>query len=46
MVSPANSFGIMDGGLDAAIRATLGRRAESAVQSLILEKQHGEFSWV
>jgi O-acetyl-ADP-ribose deacetylase (regulator of RNase III) len=42
MVSPANSFGIMDGGLDAAIRAALGGRTESAVQSVILEKHHGE----
>ena len=42
MVSPANSFGIMDGGLDAAIRAALGGPVESAVQSIIVEKHHGE----
>jgi len=42
MVSPANSFGIMDGGLDAAIRAALGGRVESAVQAIILETHHGE----
>jgi len=42
MVSPANSFGIMDGGLDAAIRAALGGQTESAIQSLIVEKHHGE----
>jgi O-acetyl-ADP-ribose deacetylase (regulator of RNase III) len=42
MVSPANSFGIMDGGLDAAIRAALGGQIQSAVQKVILEKHHGE----
>lgn len=42
MVSPANSFGIMDGGLDLAIRAALGGQIQSAVQKVILEKHHGE----
>lgn len=42
MVSPANSFGIMDGGLDAAIRAALGGDVQTAVQAVILEKHHGE----
>jgi O-acetyl-ADP-ribose deacetylase (regulator of RNase III) len=42
MVSPANSFGIMDGGLDASIRAELGGGLESAVQRVILERHHGE----
>lgn len=42
LVSPANSFGIMDGGLDAAIRAALGAGIQSAVQKVILEKHHGE----
>jgi O-acetyl-ADP-ribose deacetylase (regulator of RNase III) len=42
MVSPANSFGIMDGGLDAAIRAVLGGQVESRVQAAILERHHGE----
>lgn len=42
MVSPANSFGIMDGGLDLAIRNTLGFQVESAVQKAILADYHGE----
>lgn len=42
MVSPANSFGIMDGGLDLAIRDTLGFEVQRAAQRVILEKHHGE----
>jgi len=42
IVSPANSFGIMDGGLDAAIRGELGAHVESAAQAAILERHHGE----
>lgn len=42
LVSPANSFGIMDGGLDAAIRAKLGAPVETAVQRRIVEDHHGE----
>ncbi|MCB9583467.1 MAG: macro domain-containing protein [Polyangiaceae bacterium] len=42
MVSPANSFGIMDGGLDAAIRAELGGHVQTDVQARILERHHGE----
>lgn len=42
MVSPANSFGIMDGGLDAAIRDQIGGRTQQRVQSMILEHHHGE----
>jgi O-acetyl-ADP-ribose deacetylase (regulator of RNase III) len=42
MVSPANSFGIMDGGLDAAIRGELGAGLQSAVHAVILERHHGE----
>lgn len=42
MVSPANSFGNMDGGLDAAIRDALGGTIEGAVRRVILEKHHGE----
>jgi O-acetyl-ADP-ribose deacetylase (regulator of RNase III) len=42
MVSPANSFGFMDGGIDLAIRDTLGRHVEQRVQALIAEKYHGE----
>jgi O-acetyl-ADP-ribose deacetylase (regulator of RNase III) len=42
MVSPANSFGIMDGGLDLAIRDQLGFSVESKIQQVIVEKHHGE----
>ncbi len=42
MVSPANSFGIMDGGLDLAIRDTLGSTIQNDVQRIILERHHGE----
>src|SRR5215470_5132076 len=42
IVSPANSFGIMDGGLDLAIRDQLGFLVESKVQELIDAKYHGE----
>jgi O-acetyl-ADP-ribose deacetylase (regulator of RNase III) len=42
IVSPANSFGIMDGGLDAAIRDVLGFAVEKRVQRAIIEKHHGE----
>lgn len=37
MVSPANSFGIMDGGLDLAIRETLGVHVEQRVRERIPE---------
>ena len=42
MVSPANSFGIMDGGLDLAIRDTLGVGIEHRVRTRIVEHHHGE----
>lgn len=42
MVSPANSFGIMDGGLDLAIRDALGFEVQKAVQRAIVERHHGE----
>jgi O-acetyl-ADP-ribose deacetylase (regulator of RNase III) len=42
IVSPANSFGIMDGGLDLAIRDQLGFPVESKVQEMIDEQYHGE----
>jgi O-acetyl-ADP-ribose deacetylase (regulator of RNase III) len=44
MVSPANSFGIMDGGLDLAIRNKLGFQVETDIQEVILNKYHGEMS--
>ena len=42
MVSPANSFGVMDGGLDLAIRDELGFPIQQRVQRVILERHHGE----
>jgi len=42
MVSPANSFGIMDGGLDAAIRDTLGFSVQQRAQRAIVDHHHGE----
>ena len=42
IVSPANSFGIMDGGLDLAIRNQLGRVIEKKIQEVIVTKYHGE----
>ena len=42
IVSPANSFGIMDGGLDLAIRDILGFQVERDIQEVILKKYHGE----
>lgn len=42
IVSPANSFGIMDGGLDLAIRDELGFAVEARVQAVIVEKHHEE----
>jgi O-acetyl-ADP-ribose deacetylase (regulator of RNase III) len=42
MVSPANSFGIMDGGLDRAIRAQLGFVVEERAQAAIVARHHGE----
>src|SRR5262249_29856597 len=42
LVSPANSFGIMDGGIDLAIRDQVGLEVERRVQQAIVEKHHGE----
>lgn len=42
MVSPANSFGFMDGGLDLAIRNTLGEQIQQRVQGAIQVRYHGE----
>jgi O-acetyl-ADP-ribose deacetylase (regulator of RNase III) len=44
MLSPANSFGIMDGGLDLAIRETLGFSVQEAAQRVIVERHHGELA--
>ena len=42
LVSPANSFGMMDGGMDAAIINFFGRSLEEKVQQRILEDYLGE----
>lgn len=42
MLSPANSFGIMDGGLDLAIRDRLGFSVEKRLRRQILDRFHGE----
>jgi O-acetyl-ADP-ribose deacetylase (regulator of RNase III) len=42
MVSPANSFGIMDGGLDLSIRNVLGFTVQKTAQRAIVERHHGE----
>lgn len=42
LVSPANSFGMMDGGMDAAITKYFGVSLEESVQNRILEEYLGE----
>ena len=42
LVSPANSFGRMDGGLDAQIVEFLGEDVEAEVQQMIRERHDGE----
>lgn len=42
MVAPGNSFAIMDGGLDAAIRDVLGQGVEARVQARLAEAHHAE----
>jgi O-acetyl-ADP-ribose deacetylase (regulator of RNase III) len=42
VVSPANSFGFMDGGIDMAYSQHFGWRVQERLQSLIREKHHGE----
>jgi O-acetyl-ADP-ribose deacetylase (regulator of RNase III) len=42
LVSPANSFGIMDGGLDGKLRDYFGESVEKAVQERIRGQFHGE----
>jgi O-acetyl-ADP-ribose deacetylase (regulator of RNase III) len=44
LVSPANSFGMMDGGIDAAIVRFFGRSLMARVQQRILEQYLGEQS--
>lgn len=42
LVSPANSFGMMDGGIDEAIRNLFGKRLEEKVQNIIINDYFGE----
>jgi O-acetyl-ADP-ribose deacetylase (regulator of RNase III) len=42
LVSPANSFGFMDGGLDMAISEFFGWHVQEELQKLIQKKHHGE----
>ena len=42
IVSPANSFGLMDGGYDEAITTLFGDELQKSVQKYILENYYGE----
>ena len=42
VVSPANSFGFMDGGIDATYRTHFGPEIQERVQRVIVERHHGE----
>ena len=42
IVSPANSFGFMDGGIDLALSEYLGWHVQDRLQAIIKEKHHGE----
>lgn len=42
LVSPANSFGFMDGGIDALYARRLGWKVEQRLQDLIRTRHHGE----
>lgn len=42
VVSPANSFGIMDGGYDLALTKWYGDQLQERVQKYIIENYHGE----
>ncbi len=42
LVSPANSFGFMDGGIDVAISKFFGWQVQERLQKLIQTKHHGE----
>lgn len=42
VVSPANSFGFMDGGIDALYSYHFGWHVQERLQALIREKHHGE----
>jgi O-acetyl-ADP-ribose deacetylase (regulator of RNase III) len=42
IVSPANSFGFMDGGIDALYLRRFGQDLQTRLQRLIAQKHHGE----
>ncbi|KAA3665282.1 MAG: Appr-1-p processing protein [Chloroflexi bacterium] len=42
LVSPANSFGFMDGGIEMAISRHFGWHVQERVQEVIQSKRHGE----
>jgi O-acetyl-ADP-ribose deacetylase (regulator of RNase III) len=42
VVSPANSFGFMDGGIDAQYLARFGERVQDRLRLQILQRHHGE----
>ncbi len=42
VVSPANSYGFMDGGIDATYRTHFGPEIQERVQRAIVERHHGE----
>lgn len=42
VVSPANSFGFMDGGIDALYLERFGVEVQSRLRRLILDRHHGE----
>jgi len=42
LVSPANSFGFMDGGIDALYTQRLGHQVQRRLQDLIRTRHHGE----
>ncbi len=42
VVSPANSFGFMDGGIDAVYLDHFGRQIQDEMRRVILEQRHGE----
>lgn len=42
LVSPANSFGFMDGGFDGIITDVLGPQVQESLQDLLIANHHGE----
>lgn len=42
IATAGNSFGLMDGGFDSAIRKKLGRKLEIVIQNFILTEYEGE----